>query len=189
MSKWIQFVKSVQADQGVSYKEAMQLAKPLYKKQSGGNLRSTVRKARNTVNRVEKVAKRVNKRADVIGRKAKNTVETVGRKGRNTALRVSEYADEALPVVSAMAPEVGAAMFAVNASVKEALGAGNKRRKRRQLGVKPPPLSSGTSGGSFRVQGGCVQGKCTQCGGAMKSKKESLDLLPSRSLSRLQKTN
>jgi hypothetical protein len=183
MSEWISHVRAYAKANGVSYKDAMQLAKASYRP-SGGSLKTIARKAKNTLNKSEKVAQRVNKRADVIGRKAKNTIHTVARKGRNTALKVAEYADEAAPLAAAVAgPEAGAALFAASHGIHEAVGgsfrttgAGVKKPK-RQLGKKP-------------VSGGCVGGKkhCSQCGGAL-SKKKAGEMLPPRSLTRLQKTN
>lgn len=58
MSDWINHVKAVQKKHGVSYKEAMQLAKATYKKQSGGGIpkpsKQVSRKAKNTANKISK---------------------------------------------------------------------------------------------------------------------------------------
>jgi len=150
MSSWIQHVKKVQQDHNVSYKEAMQLAKASYTSQKGGNLKKVLRKTKNT-----------RKKSDVMGRKAKNTIATVSRKARNTAKKVSEYADDAVPMVAAIAPEAAAALTVANATVKEVLGSGVKRRGRK-LGSK------NKQGGSFKTTGaGVHNAMCTQCGGAV----------------------
>jgi len=181
MSEWILHVKQYAKTHNVSYGDAMKLAKPSYK-QHGGNLKSMVRKAKNTVNKAEKVAARVNKRADVIGRKAKNTVETVGRKAKNTAVKVSEYADEALPAVTAFNPELGATLYAANAGLKEVTGSGAGRG--RKLGSK------NKQGGSFKTAGAGV-GSCHACGGAVgrsRSSKTNM-VVPPKSLADRLKNN
>ena len=56
MTAWIQHVKNYQQEHGCSYKEAMSRAKDTYQKQTGGSLKSMVRKATKTAKRARKVA-------------------------------------------------------------------------------------------------------------------------------------
>jgi hypothetical protein len=164
-SDWVQHVRQYSHENDVSYKEALKLAGPSYRAQKGGDLKSMLRKTKNTFNKVEKVAQKANKRADVIGRKAKNTIETVSRKGMNTGRKLSQYANEALPAVTAMNPELGLALYAANEGLKEVVGSGSK--KGRTLGTKSGgsfKTSGAKSGGSFKTSGAGVGG-CHQCGG------------------------
>lgn len=158
MSAWIKHVKDYQQANGVTYKKAMTDAKASYKTQQGGSMKSIGRKIKNTLNK-----------SDVVGRKAKNTIETVTRKARNTGKKVSEYADELLPAVTAFVPEAGVALAAANATLKEVVGSGVKRRGRK-LGSK--------NGGSFKTTGAGVNNNmCTQCGGAVGHGRSSSSIL------------
>ena len=161
MSAWIKHVKDYQETNGVTYKKAMTDAKASYKpQQNGGGVKSLGRKIANTL-----------RKSDVVGRKAKNTIETVTRKARNTGKKVSEYADELVPAVTAFAPEAGVALAAANATLKEVVGSGVKRRGRK-LGSK------NKNGGSFKTTGaGINNNMCTQCGGAVGHGRSSSSIL------------
>jgi hypothetical protein len=58
MSAWVNHVKAYSKANNVTYGEALKLAKASYQKQSGGDLKSAVRKTKNTVKRGARVVKR-----------------------------------------------------------------------------------------------------------------------------------
>jgi hypothetical protein len=58
MTKWTDHVRNYSNQHNVTYGEAMQLAKNTYQKQSGGDLKSAVRKTKNTVNRGSKIVRK-----------------------------------------------------------------------------------------------------------------------------------
>ena len=58
MSKWTEHVKAYSQANNVTYGEAMKLAKASYQPQSGGSLKSAVRKSKNTVKRGAKFLKK-----------------------------------------------------------------------------------------------------------------------------------
>lgn len=162
-SAWIQHVKMTQQEKGISYKEAMSVAKASYnptssKKKKGGSVASFVkkvnvmeRKGRNTLKTAERKGINTLDRTSQIIDKGK----VIGRKARNT---VSKVITEASPLVALASPELAIGMQALNKSIGGRLGSKNNKY---------------LNGGSFKVQGGSVKShnhaNCPTCGGGIGS--------------------
>jgi hypothetical protein len=164
-SEWINHVKAFSKANSCSYKDAMKLAKPSYnpkaKPKKGGDLKTVVRKARNTAKRVSQVSKKATHLMDVsnpllevledeLPARRKAQFQVAKRKTQNTAKRVSRVASKVAPVIGALAgPEAAAAVEGVNQVAKK------------------------LSGGSFKTMGGGMHMKrgqkahCVQCGGSI----------------------
>ena len=165
MTAWIDHVKNYQQEHGCSYKEAMSRSKDTYQKQTGGSLKSMVRKATKTAKRARRVAtnasKQVSKHQDfinLINPEVGKTIESANskfnevndklggkfnlhkamRKTKNTVKRVRKVSKDVAPLVAMVNPEAGLALEALS------VGAGNKYIK--------------------AIEGGCS--KCDKCGGS-----------------------
>lgn len=182
MTQWINHVKDYQNKHNVSYKDALKMSRTSYKPKTGGDLKTTLRKAKNTSKRVAKVAKNVSKKSMSVMDYADKYVELANPELANnlrnvkTGLQgVSDIADQvqgsgarmrkvkntikkisriAEPLVALADPELGLALHVANSSMGGKLG--NKNNKYMNGG------SFKTMGGSFKTMGGCVA--CPTCG-------------------------
>lgn len=174
-SAWVQHLKNYQAENGCSYKDAMQQARATYNPtMSGGSLKSVVKKANKLGHKIASVD--VDRVVDKVERKTKNTLkkidevdnligskigksarkveselkkQKVGRKAKNTAKKASEYA------LDMAEPEIGLPYELA----KKVIGSGKKKTK---LGTGPNPYL----GGSFKVAGSSyMRGGCRSCSG------------------------
>lgn len=179
MTKWVDHVKNYKNTNNVSYKEALQLARPSYQSKTGGDLATTIRKAKNTSKRVAKIAKNVSKKGISVMDYADKYVELanpelahnlrnvktglqgvrdiadqVEGSGLKTVLRKAKNTTKKImkvaePYVAVADPELGLALHIANTAMGGKLG--NKKNKY----IK--------SGGSFKTMGGSVS--CPTCGG------------------------
>ena len=180
-SNWIQHVKQYAANNGVSYKDAMKLSKPSYNSAKGGDMKTTLRKAKNTTKRIAKVAGKASKAASKLLDKNAHFVDYIDSDlGKNLAdistgmKAVGSVSDRA---VGAMGGKV---------SVKNvARKAKNTLKKAAKVSAAIAPLvamspelapvygavnsglalGSKAMGGSFKTTGGCIN--CVHCGGSI----------------------
>ena len=92
-SEWINHVKQYAKTNDISYKKAMSQAKSTYKPKHGGDLKSTMRKAQ-------------------------NTLKTVARKTRNSANAGSKFIDKNQNFISYLDPNLGRNLNDANAAYK-----------------------------------------------------------------------
>lgn len=173
-SPWIQHVKNYQAQNGGSYRDAMQNARPSYNSNMTGgkfNLKNALRKTKNTVKKVShEVNNNIDKYGQFVPQEYQNQLSQVQgyanqaqdltggkfnlnramRKTKNTVKQVKNVARIAAPVLSVVAPEFGIPLEAA------VLATGGKIRKNPYL-----------LGGSFKTHGGKLHNGCPQCGSYM----------------------
>lgn len=177
---WIEHVRNYQKQNGCSYREAMSRSKDSYQKQTGGSLKSVVRKAGKTVKQARKGARQVSKQVEKnqafinlinedagakiakANSKFKEVDDKVGgkfnlgkaiRKTKNTVKKARKMAKVGAPIAMALGqPELAVGLEAVS------MGAGNKYIKAIEGGYNTCSKCS-KSGGSFAVpkRGGSYQ--------------------------------
>lgn len=171
---WIEHVRNFQKQNGCSYREAMSRSKATYQKQTGGSLKSVVRKVGKTAKKARKGARQVSKQVEKnqafinlinedagakiakANSKFKEVDDKVGgkfnlhkaiRKTKNTVKKVRKSAKVGAPIAMALGqPELAVGLEAVS------MGAGNKYIKAIEGG-------HACCGGSFAVpkRGGSYQ--------------------------------
>jgi hypothetical protein len=179
-SPWIQHVKNTQHHYGVSYKEAMQIARETYNPQHGGSFKSVMGKAKKATKQAKKASQFIDNNAHLIDQFDKSgriseannllkrginiadnldgqlggnfKLKNAVRKARNTARTVSHAVDKYAPLVEMVAPELAPAIEGFHAAnaIYKKTG-GSVGRRNKYIEMMGGSFSVPRHGGSFNV--------------------------------------
>lgn len=215
-SPWIQHVKNTQAQYGVSYKEAMQIAKDTYNPQQGGSFKSVLKNARKATSRAKKASKFIDDNADYlqqfdtsgrIGKANKSLKKGINiadnldaqlggkfnfkkaaRKARHTVNTVSHAVDRYAPLVEMVAPELAPAIEGVKAANSIYKKTGGRVGRNKYIEMMGGSFSVPRHGGSFSVPQHYGGGGFIQ-NGLLSASHPALNPVPPKTLKRLKKEN